>query len=152
MHVQCGSAQKIVKVTPATTMKDVLNAAMAHWGLAGEEWTLDWGEGEFVASDRMHMELRSANASEEVEVVMVMGIRERAVIVHSEPSRDEVQARAREAFGLHKTESSETQRARTGPYAPRERIEVMATKQKRGRAAKWAVSQNRITVHWRQQQ
>jgi hypothetical protein len=51
IYVKWGRAQKIAMGIPATTMEDVLGAAMARWGPEGDEWTLDWGDGEFVASD-----------------------------------------------------------------------------------------------------
>jgi hypothetical protein len=137
--------------TPATTADEILEAAMAYWGLDGMEWTLDWGGGEFVVSDKMQVELKSTNVSEEVEVLMVMGLKERAVRVHSEANSEEVQARAREAFGLQGEEKCEIQRERAGPHAPRERIEITETKKRKGRAQRGATRASRITVHWRGQ-
>jgi hypothetical protein len=56
------------------------------------------------------------------------------VKVHSAASHEEVQAKAREAFGLQGEDECEIQRERPGPYAPRERVEIVEVKKRRGRA------------------
>jgi hypothetical protein len=117
---------------PTTTEADVKQQALAHWGLEEDEWDLRWGDGPFVARDKMNTELVPRSGDETVEVMLAAEGDERPARIHSEADLKEVLDAVRQTFGLPVTAKCNIKRAGcTGPYVPRERIEVAVTRRRR---------------------